>query len=192
MSIGTLFLFVCLLFLPTQAEAHKIHVFAWVPGETVTVESSFSGNKPLLHGKTTVIDNKSGAVLLQGDGDTKGIFTFTVPSEARARKTDLLIVVAGNEGHQSKWLVPATEYLSDESSQTTDQHANTIGNAELQIMIKKIVEQELAPIKRRLAENRQNKPDFRDIMAGIGFLLGLAGLVAWMRNRKPKGTKTDD
>ncbi|HIQ38002.1 MAG TPA: hypothetical protein EYH36_08440 [Desulfocapsa sulfexigens] len=192
MFIPHLFLSVCLLFLPIQAEAHKIHVFAWVSGDTITVESNFSGNKPLLHGKITVKDNKSGAVLLQGDGDTKGIFTFTVPSDARARKTDLLIVVSGSEGHQSEWLVPATEYLSEDSSPATNQHTKTINNDELQIMIREIVKQELAPIKRRLAENRQNKPDFRDIMAGIGFLLGLAGLVTWMRNRKPKDTKTDD
>jgi hypothetical protein len=29
-------------------------------------------------------------------------------------------------------------------------------------------------------------------MAGIGFLLGIAGLVIWMRNRKAKGAATDD
>jgi nickel transport protein len=192
MSIRLLFLSACLLFIPIQAEAHKIHVFAWVAGDTVTVESSFSGNKPLLHGKIIVKDNTSGAVLLQGIGNTKGIFTFIVPPEARAKKADLLIVVTGSDGHQSEWLVPATEYLLEDSSQVAEQHADTISNAELQLMIKKIVEQELAPIKRRLAENRQDKPDLRDIMAGIGFLLGIAGLVIWMRNRKAKGAATDD
>ncbi len=192
MSIRILLLAACLLFLPFQVEAHKIHVFAWVSGNTVTVESNFSENKPLLHGKITVKDNTSGAILLQGTGNTKGIFTFTVPPEARARKTDLLILVTGSEGHQSEWLVPATEYLLEDSTQAPVQHAGSISNAELQILIKEIVAQELAPIKRSLAENRQEKPDLRDIMAGIGFLLGLAGLVTWMRNRKAKGTATDD
>jgi len=37
-----------LFFLPQQAMAHKIHVFAWVSGDTVTVESSFSENRPLI------------------------------------------------------------------------------------------------------------------------------------------------
>ncbi len=186
------FLFLTFLFfLPLQAEAHKIHVFAWVSGDTITVESNFSGNKPLLHGKITVKNNKSGKILLEGSGDDKGIFTFTVPTEARDQKANLLIVVSGSEGHQSKWLIPAAEYLSEEPPLATD-NSVTLNNAELQEMIREILAKELEPIKRSLAENKQNKPGFHDIMGGIGYLLGLAGLVAWLKNRKPKSHKTDD
>ena len=191
MFIRFFLLLTCLLFLPIQATAHKIHTFAWVSGDTITVESNFSGNKPLLHGKITVKDNKSSAVLLQGNGDDKGIFTFTIPSEARERKADLLIVVSGSEGHQSEWLVPATEYLSEKTAPATD-HSVNLNNLELQEMIQEILKQELEPIKRSLAESKQNKPGFRDIMGGIGYLLGLAGLAAWLKNRKPKSHKTDD
>jgi nickel transport protein len=188
----SLFLLLCsLLFLPIQAEAHKIHVFAWSSGDTVTVESSFSGNKPLLHGKIIVKDNKSGSILLQGNGDDKGIFTFTIPPEAKEQKADLLIVVSGSEGHQSEWLVPATEYLLDNTLPGTD-NSSIINSAELRQMIKEILAQELDPIKRSLAESKQQKPGFRDIAGGIGYLLGLAGLVAWLRNRKPKGHRSDD
>ena len=191
MFIRPLLLLACLLLLPLQTEAHKIHVFAWVSGNTITVESNFSGNKPLLHGKISVKNNKSGEILLEGKGDDKGIFTFTVPNKARDQKADLLIVVSGSEGHQSEWLVPATEYLSEEDSPVKDDSV-TLNNAELQRMIQEILAKELEPIKRSLAESRQNKPGFRDIMGGIGYLLGLAGLVAWLRNRKPKSHTTDD
>ena len=192
MSIRLLYLSVCLFFLPLQAEAHKIHVFAWVSGEIVTVESGFSGNKPLLHAKITVKDTTSGDVIVTGNGDAKGMFTFTVPSEARTRKSDLLIIVKGGEGHQSEWLLPADEYLSALiSDKDTDHQTDTVNTVELQRMIRKIVTQELAPIKRSLAESRQDKPDFRDVTAGIGFLLGLAGLISWTRNRKARKTETD-
>ena len=188
----TLFLLLSsLLLLPIQAEAHKIHVFAWSSGDTVTVESSFSGNKPLLHGKIIVKDNRSGSILLQGNGDDKGVFSFTIPPKAKAQKADLLIVVSGSEGHQSEWLVPATEYLLDSTIPKTD-HFENINSTELQKIIREIMEQELGPIKRSLAESKQQKPEFRDIVGGIGYLLGLAGLVAWLRNRKPKGHKSDD
>ncbi len=191
MSMPTFFLLACLCLLPTQAEAHKIHVFAWVAGDTVTVESNFSGDKPLINGKVTVKNKESDTILLEGIGDKKGIFTFTVPSELKTEKPDLLIVVSGGEGHQSEWLIPATEYLtaSTPPSQPFTSKANT---KELQKMIRDTITQELAPIKRTLAENRQSKPGFRDIMGGIGYLLGFAGLIAWMRNRQPtKDSKTD-
>lgn len=179
-----------LLLLPIQAEAHKIHVFAWSSGDTVTVESSFSGNKPLLHGKIIVKNNKSGSILLQGNGDDKGIFSFNIPPEAKKQKADLLIVVSGSEGHQGEWLVPATEYLLENTIPETD-HLPNINSAKLRQMIKEILAQELGPIKRSLAQNKQQKPGFRDIVGGIGYLLGLAGLTAWLRNRKPKVHKSD-
>ncbi|HIP38908.1 MAG TPA: hypothetical protein EYG88_05950 [Desulfocapsa sulfexigens] len=184
------FFLATLFFLPQQALAHKIHVFAWVSGDTVTVESSFSGNRPLIGGKVTVKDNTSGTVLLTGVGDKKGIFTFPLPAKVKKKATDLLIVVAGNEGHQSEWLIPATEYLSA-THVPTPEVPDGMDNAELKKMLEELIRQELAPIKRSLAESRQNKPGFRDIMGGIGYLIGLAGLAAWLRNRaKPK--KTDD
>ena len=58
-------------------------------------------------------------------------------------------------------------------------------------MLEELLDQKLAPIKRSLAESKQEKPDFQDIMGGIGYLLGLAGLVAWLRNR-PDTMKKDD
>ncbi len=191
MFIRTSLILACLFFLPFQAQAHKIHVFAWVSGDTITVESNFSKDRPLIKGKVTVQDNVSHAVLLQGTGDAKGIFTFVVPAQAKAQARDLLIVVSGSEGHQSEWLIPATEYLSD-SKESTVEISTDLNSTELQKMLQELLEQELAPIRRSLAENRQDKPGFRDIMGGIGYLLGLAGLVAWMRNRSPRASKTDD
>ena len=64
------FLFLaCLFLLPCQVQAHKIHVFAWVSGDTITVESNFSKDRPLIKGKVTVQDNVSHAVLLEGTGN---------------------------------------------------------------------------------------------------------------------------
>jgi len=182
----TVFLLSCLLFLPCLVQAHKIHVFAWVSGNTVTVESSFSGNRPLINGTVTIQDSKSKALLLEGTGDKKGIFTFAIPALARKEKMDLLVVVSGSEGHQSQWLIPADEYLSTKPPVNVPAQAPaTVDNDELKEMIRQILSQELAPIKRSLAAAENRKPGFRDIIGGIGYLLGLAGLVAWLKNRRP-------
>ena len=194
MLLRLLLLLSCLFFLPQQLMAHKIHVFAWVSGNTVTVESNFSADRPLRNGAVTVKDQKSDRVLLQGKGNEKGIFTFTIPDSARKEAMDLLIVVAGSEGHQNQWLIPAGEYLPDHlpsaaPPQPTTQHKSApaaIDREELQQMLQDLLEQELAPIRRSLARAEERKPGFQDIMGGIGYLLGLAGLVAWLRNRNPQ------
>ncbi|MCF8055024.1 MAG: hypothetical protein K9K37_00100 [Desulfocapsa sp.] len=205
-------LLICLILLPLQAQGHKIHVFAWASGNTVTVESNFSGSRPLQNGKVTVKDKQSNTVLLQGTADERGIFTFPIPTRAKDAAMDLLIVVSGSEGHQNQWLIPAEEYLASTPLATPEnlsanlQHPAInggsqpdilpaeadIGNEELKQMVKELLNQELAPIRRSLAKAEDKSPDFSDIMGGIGYLLGLAGLVAWLRNRPQKPGKKDD
>jgi nickel transport protein len=186
------FLLCCVLLLPQQALAHKIHVFAWVSGNTVTVESSFSKNRPLINGAVTVHDDHSKTVLLEGTGDKKGIFTFSIPAIATQEEMDLLIVVSGSEGHKNQWLIPAGEYLPGQPPVTSlaqpvtapKTESTNLNRDELKQMLEELLKQELAPIKRSLAATENRKPDFRDIMGGIGYLLGLAGLVAWLKNRR--------
>lgn len=189
MKHTSLYLLLILLLLPLQAQAHKIHVFAWVSGNSVTVESGLSGNHPLVKGTVTVTDAQTAELLLQGTGDSKGIFTFEIPVAAKEKAADMLITVAGGEGHQSEWLIPASEYLTETPVNTKKiPLQQVLNNEELEQMLKKILGEELAPIKRSLARASEQKPGFRDIMGGIGYLLGLAGLVAWLRNRKTSNT----
>ncbi len=189
MQYTSLYLLLISLFLPPQAQAHKIHVFAWVSGNTVTVESGFSGNQPLVKGTVTVTDAQTAELLLQGTGNSKGIFTFEIPATVKEKAADILITVTGGEGHQSEWRIPATEYLTETVVEKIPQQQALINNEELEQMLRKILEEELAPIKRSLAKASEQKPGFRDIMGGIGYLLGLAGLIAWLKNRKTSDTR---
>lgn len=202
-------LLLLLLIFPQPALAHKIHVFAWVSGNTVTVESNFSEDRPLIKGTVTVLDNKSKVVLLEGKGDEKGLFSFQIPVAARAEALDLLIVVAGGEGHKNHWLLGAEEYLSEASpaplapalptasdppvSRDASKKAGKIGLSptEIQQMLEKVLTQELAPIKRSLAKAEERQTSLPDIIGGIGYLLGLAGLIAWLRNRRPDTATRD-
>jgi nickel transport protein len=47
--------------------------------------------------------------------------------------------------------------------------------------VAEVVSRELAPIKRELRQSRE--PDLRDILGGIGYIFGLAGLLAYARSR---------
>ena len=54
--------------------------------------------------------------------------------------------------------------------------------------------QELRQIKREIALLNQNleKPGVREILAGIGYILGLFGIAAWFAARRQKGGLRED
>jgi nickel transport protein len=179
-----LILLLFFILLPLQAQGHKINVFAWVSGDMVTVESSFSGNRPLKKSSITVNNNQTGDQILQGEGDEKGIFSFTIPPALMQKGADLRIIVSAGDGHQAEWLLPATEYVSNTIIHQQPQK-QIADSEELRRLLQEVLEQELAPIRRSIAKANDSTPGFHDIMGGIGYLLGLAGLVSWLRNRKP-------
>lgn len=99
-----LFLIVCLLWARTEsANAHRVNLFAWVEGDTIYVESKFSGGKRVNAGKIIVSDSK-GTELLSGTTDENGEFSFKVPV-----KTDLKIILEAGTGHRTEWTIAADE-----------------------------------------------------------------------------------
>ena len=74
------------------ANAHGVYVFAWVEGDTVYVESKFSGGKKVNSGKIIVTDSQ-GAELLNGTTNDQGEFSFKIP-----KKTELKIVLLAGVG----------------------------------------------------------------------------------------------
>lgn len=200
---------------PTPALAHKLRVFAWVSNDTVTVESSFSGGRTLIEGAVEVQDATTGATLLRGKTDNKGVFTFSLREAIKQPGASLRIVVAGGEGHQNEWLLKPEDYLTTTDSsgsvkaETKEQpsqnsqlaqtpesaktgaatkigaSALTIGDREeLAKILDERLEAKLAPLRRSLAQTEEHRPQFTDILGGIGYLIGIAGIIAWTKSRK--------
>ncbi len=99
-----LFFIVCLLWIRTESvEAHRVNLFAWIEGDTVYVESKFSGGKPVNAGKI-IVSGSEGTELLSGTTDENGKFFFKIP-----RKSELKIVLEAGTGHQAEWTIAADE-----------------------------------------------------------------------------------
>ena len=90
-----------------------------------------------------------------------------------------------------EWLLPATDYVSEETTTQQQPQQQVADSEELKKLLQEVLKQELAPIRRSIAMANDRKPGFHDIIGGIGYLLGLAGLVAWLRNRKPVSRPTE-
>jgi nickel transport protein len=57
---------------------------------------------------------------------------------------------------------------------------------ELEAAIESVLDRKLKPITRMLADMQQEGPSVRDILAGFGYIFGLAGIAAYVQSRKKK------
>ena len=179
----------CLFIFTVPAHAHKISVFAWVEGNTVRTESIFIGGKKVKSGKIEIYDQEN-RIVLEGTTDDKGRYDFPAPSDATALK----IVISDGMGHANHWRISAEE-LSGKSiakKPTTDvqPQANSTSSpldaAAIEQIVERAVAKEVAPIRAQLA---QQSWGFRDIVAGVGYILGLMGLASYIHHRKAANVK---
>ena len=189
----------CLL-MSTPAQAHKVRIFAYGEGESIVGETAFSGGRAPKNSEIIVQDAASARTLLTCRTDDQGQFRFQIPEEARRSNLDLRIIINVGEGHRGEWLLAAEEYLGDgedESVSTSEQESvavvaqasktrQTITADEelIRRVVEEAMDKKLGPIKRMLAEGRNQGPSLQDILGGIGYILGLAGIIAYFKSKK--------
>ena len=191
--------FFCLLVTP--ALAHKVRIFAYGEGNTIVGETAFSGGRAPKDSEIIVQDASGGRTLFTCRTDDNGDFRFPIPEEARQDRLDLRIIINVGEGHRGEWLLAADEYLDDEQQDETvatsapDKIAEVAraGNPTRTIsadqeLIRRVVEQamdkKLGPIKHMLVQSLDQGPRFQDILGGIGYLIGMAGIIAYFKSKK--------
>jgi nickel transport protein len=204
-AVAVLF-FICIIFLVIDsASAHRVNVYAWVDGDTIYVESKFSGGRPVKSGKIVVTDPQ-GVELLSGLTNDEGEISFKVP-----KRSDLKIVLIAGQGHQGEWTIRAAEMEDLPSGAASDAGAEKVRPSEqknavsktsvktgtaapdtdintkdLEAVIASVLDRKLKPIKRMLADMQQKGTSVKDIFAGIGYIFGIVGVAAYIQNRKKK------
>ena len=183
--------------------AHRVTIFAWVDGNTVHTQSRFSGGKAVQNGRISVY-NSQGKLLLTGNTDSAGEFYFNLPGTA-----DIRIVLDAGMGHGNEWVMSAGEAESspgkgNESEQKTtssSQDSKTVSTQlskptpsppvgltrnEIKAIVDESIDNKLKPIMKLLSELHNDKPSINDILSGIGYILGLVGLGAYIHYRKKR------
>ena len=192
-----------LLSLAAPALAHRVSIYAWVENGQIHTQSRFSKKKPVKSGTVDVMDAATGDIILSGPVTEEGIFVFDIPKDVLDNPRDLTLVVNAGEGHKGDWKIEAAELgtaPAPEQAQTADttsaqaapqtssqmsaQAGVGLSKAELEQVLNTALEQKLAPIRRHLAESEDAGPGLTEIIGGIGWLLGLAGIAAWFASRK--------
>jgi len=178
------------------ALAHKVNIFAWVEGDTVYTESKFSGGKKVINAPVEIYGT-DGTKLLEGKTNELGEFSFPA-----LWKTGMKVVLLAGMGHKAEWTISASE-LKGNDPESIDPEATKeifpekvesaseypcLNAEEIRNAVEKAMDKKLQPVIHDLRKslNPDREPNFRDIMGGIGYIMGLIGIVAYVRSRKKK------
>lgn len=201
-----LFLLFIILLVPGSAQAHKALFFVYMEGGELVAEGGFSGGGICKECLVKVFDAATEQEILRGKTDEQGIWRTPLPESANEAKYGLKIVLNGGEGHRAEWLLEAEEYLGGSTKHDQPQELSQqplapsdvlqpgLGVQSVRIdeeMLGKVVRQnveaaldkKLAPIRRDLAKALDPGPTLSSVIGGLGWIVGVAGLLAWLRTK---------
>lgn len=182
-----LIFFLTLIFTPSTLHAHNVVAGAYVSGMIIEGEIGLSNGETALPGVLVEVfdlnDKKIGETQIEADG----LFTFT----ATTAQQHILKANLG-AGHVAEIIVEAEEFATAQTlvKPTTKKAATPPASAatgisatELEAIVRKAVAQQVKPLQKELRAYKE-KVMLRDITGGLGFILGIFGIAAWMATRK--------
>ena len=151
-------------------------------GGEVYTESTFAGKRPVKKG-TIQVFNGEGTLLLTGETDTMGIYTFPRPEPGPLR-----LEVDAGMGHKNSWELEAVDgavaFHAPEAVEPvlTAQKALSVGGLSKKdwTQMEQIVD---AAVVKGLHQAKE-ETRLQDIVGGLGYIVGLFGLAAWFRRRR--------
>lgn len=185
--------FMFMLLLCPQASAHSIRCFASADGATISGYAWFGGGKRVLNVPYRA-EAPDGTVLQQGQTNDNGEFSFTVKV-----RCDILVVVDAGSGHVARFTVKAAslpaslpEYgkaadaaqvsapapavaKESDTAEAGAVAAAPVAEAELARLIAREVRAQIEPLRGDLEEYKEAQ-GMRDIIGGIGYLVGVCGI----------------
>jgi len=183
-----IFIFLIIIMINISAFAHKVNIFAYVEGDKVYTESYFNDGKKCINSKIEVFDNQENK-LLEGLTNAEGEFSFEVPQE----DGDLKLVLTASMGHRAEYIISADE-LGDtvgsikekfeEPVSVVSPEVSSLDLKEIQSLIEDALDKKLEPILREIKKSQEHKISPTEIIGGIGYIIGIFGIVAYFLSRK--------
>ncbi len=186
-----IFIFLIIMMVNISVFAHKVNIFAYAEGEKIYTESYFNDGKKCIDSKIEVFDNQENK-LLEGLTDKEGEFSFEVPSE----DGDLKIVLTASMGHQAEYSILADELSStaglikeepEEPVSLISPETSLVDLEEIQSIIEDSLNEKLKSIMREMREIKKSQEDKispTEIIGGIGYIIGIFGIIAYFLSRK--------
>ena len=183
-----IFIFLIIIMINISAFAHKVNIFAYVEGEKIYTESYFNDGKKCVDSKIEVFDNRENK-LLEGLTDEEGMFSFEIPPED-AIDGDLRIVLIASMGHRAEYIIRTDELESFEGlvKEKSEEPIPVVSTEISPFDLKEnALDEKLELIMREMREIKKFQEDrisLTDIVGGIGYIIGIFGIIAYFLSRK--------
>ncbi len=184
------------------ALAHKVNVFAYAEGGKVFTQSYFNDGAPAL-GSTIEVFGAAGKRLLTGRTNEAGEFSFPAPAE----RGDLKIVLIASMGHKGEFTLPAAELVAAAPKAPVSQRSPQavvskpapaaakppapatapLDEERLRAVVNEALDARLAPLMKMVARGQEGHVRPSEVIGGIGYILGLAGVAAYFASRRRQG-----
>jgi len=183
-----IFIFFIIIMMDVSVFAHKVNIFAYVEGDKVYTESYFNDGKKCIESKIEVFDNQ-GNKLLEGLTDEEGAFSFEIPPG----DGDLKIVLTASMGHRAEYSISADELKGaaglikeepEEPVSVISPETSSVDLKEIQSIIEDTLDEKLKPIMREIKKSQEDKISPTEIIGGIGYIIGIFGIIAYFLSRK--------
>lgn len=172
--------------LPLQeALAHKLKVFATAEGRAIEGYVYFPGGGRGRNLQVLFL-GPDGARLGETATDADGRFRYEAASAVDHR-----VVVDSGDGHRGEFLVRAAELGGTPAARAGAAPATTTAgdipaapaDAALEQLVDRAVARHVRPLREQI-EAYEEKVRLHDVLGGLGWILGLFGLAAWLHARR--------
>jgi nickel transport protein len=181
--------------LAATGAAHNVQVFAYLDGQTIRGEATVGGGKKAKNADILILDPDDKTTLARTKTDDDGSFSIALNETGRPQTGPLLVVLEAGPGHRAEWLLQTVAESAASSPQalvnkpptngkTLETNSPPINTDELRRLIGEVVEEKLVPVKQMIAQQQASAPGLKDILGGLGFIVGIGGIIAYTVSRK--------
>lgn len=182
-SLGCLWVSLWLASAP--AMAHRLQIFAFVDGDRIEGSAYFAGGAAAPGARIQVLDAQ-GRPLTELTPDPSGAFSYQAQTAE-----DHMVVAEIGDGHRAEWRIRASELAPGFPGTSVPREPGTTPlpsrapakEADLRVLVEQAVARQIRPLREELAA-AQGRATLRDLLGGIGYILGLLGLLVWWRSRR--------
>lgn len=172
------------------AAAHRLKVFATVEGAGVGGYAFFVGGGRA-RGTSWVARDAQNTEIAAGTTDDQGRFAFELPDTVT---TDITVTVDTHEAHVASATLSATRLgiaaaapgpaaTADAAAPGAGAAPRPLADGQIAALVEAAVQRQVEPLLERI-EQMDSRLRLVDILSGIFFIVGLAGIALWARGRR--------
>lgn len=179
---------VSVLLLMSAPLAHRVNIFTQVERDSVIGQCYYNDGTPVRKQKVEVFSSSDGK-LLELETDSAGYFRFAPPVKA-----DLKIVLYAGMGHQSETTVKASDLpemknihvekpkITRKTAEAKDEKP-VVDEESIRRIVEDVVDEKFNAL-RELIVKQMRSTSLIAIIGGIGYIVGIFGLLFFLRYRK--------